>query len=89
MATSVYTSGSILIKIYMLKDFFMKKMVESQMKGIPEEQKQKVLEMVSKNPEFFNKIAEEVKKEIDNGKDQMSATIEVVSRYKEELKKIL
>lgn len=73
----------------MLKDFFMKKMVESQMKGIPEEQKQKVLEMVSKNPEFFNKIAEEVKKEIDNGKDQMSATIEVVSRYKEELKKIL
>lgn len=73
----------------MLKDFFMKKMVESQMKGIPEEQKQKVLEMVSKNPEFFSKIAEEVKKEMDNGKDQMSATMEVVSKYKEELKKFI
>lgn len=67
----------------------MKKMLESQLKNIPEEQKEKVLEMVSNNPEFFDKIAEEVKKEIEAGKDQMSATMGVVSRYKEELRKLI
>ena len=63
-------------------------MLESQLKNVPGEQKEKVLGMISKNPDFFNKIAEEVKKEMDNGKDQMSATMEVISKYKEDFKKL-
>ena len=73
----------------MFKDFFLKKMLDSQLKNVPEEQRQKVIEMISQNPDFFNKIAEEVKKEVDAGKNQMSATMEVVQRHKSELEGLL
>jgi phage/plasmid-associated DNA primase len=72
----------------MLTNFFIKKILGQQLKNIPEEQKEKILKIISQNPEFFNKIIEEVKKEINSGKDQMSAVIDVISRYKEEIKKL-
>lgn len=66
----------------------MRKMLERQLKGVPKEEQEKMINMISKNPEFFQKIAVEVKAKMDGGKDQMAATMEVMQKHQEELKKI-
>lgn len=72
-----------------LKNFVMKKMLKSQMKGVPEDQQDKILAMMEKNPELFQKIAMEVQEEMKHGKDQMTASIHVMQKYQDELKKIM
>ncbi|MFZ2522499.1 MAG: hypothetical protein WAZ44_02630 [Minisyncoccia bacterium] len=72
-----------------MKSFFMRKMLSSQLKGVPEAQQEKLVGMVEKNPDFFQKIAIEVQEEMKKGKDQMSATMEVVKRHESELKNIM
>ena len=59
------------------------------MKDIPKEQRDKFIEVVEKNPDFFQKIAEEVQVEMENGKDQTTATMEVIQRYQSELQNIV
>ncbi len=63
-------------------------MLERQLKGVPKEDQEKMISMISDNPEFFQKIAEEIKSKMDSGQDQMKATMEVMKRHQEELKKI-
>jgi len=70
------------------KDFFLKKMIKSQAKNVSDEDVDKMLEVFNKNPELFKKIAEEIKAKTESGKDQMSATMEVMGKYKEELEKL-
>ncbi|MDD5050190.1 MAG: hypothetical protein PHV93_00415 [Candidatus Pacebacteria bacterium] len=73
----------------MLKEFFLKKMLQSKMKDVPAAEQEKILMLVEKNPELFQKITLEVQEKIKEGKDQMSATMEVVGRYQEELKGLM
>ncbi len=73
----------------MLKEFLLKKMMKSQMKGVPEAEQEKMMKLVSENPELFQKIAIEIQEKVKNGKDQMSAMMEVMPKYQEELKKII
>jgi len=68
----------------MFKDFFIKKALENQMAGVPEDQKEKMIEVVQKNPELFKKMAE-----MDKGKDQMAAVMEVGKKYQTELKELM
>ena len=70
----------------MLKEFLMKKMMKSQMKGIPEAQQDQIIAIVSKNPELFQKIAQEVKAEMDKGVEQQAATMKIMQKYQNELK---
>ncbi len=72
-----------------VKDFFMKKMLEKQLKDLPADQREKMIAVISKNPEFFQKIAEEIKKEEKAGKNQMAATMEVMRKHQGELQKIM
>ncbi len=64
-------------------------MLESQLKNVPAEQKEKIMKAISENPEFFTKLAEDVKKEMDSGKDQMAAVMAVLPRYQDELRKMM
>jgi hypothetical protein len=67
----------------------MKKMMQSQMKDVPPEQQEKMLSMIEKNPDLFQKIALEVQEKVKGGMDQMAATMEVAKRYQDDLKKIM
>jgi hypothetical protein len=69
-----------------LKNLLMRKMLQSKMKDVPPEQQEKIFAMIEKNPEFFQKIGVEVQEKIKQGKDQMSATMEVMSKYQDDLK---
>ena len=73
----------------MLKNFLMKRMIKSQMKNVPADQQAKILSMVEKNPELFQKIAKEVQTEMKSGKNQMAATMEVMKRHQNELKGLM
>jgi len=73
----------------MFKEYFIKKAVEKQMKDVPKAEQEKIMELITKNPELFQKMAVEIKAEMDNGKDQMAAVMEVGKRYQEDLKKLM
>jgi hypothetical protein len=74
-----------------IKDFFVKKMLKSQLKksGLPEAQQEKLLEGMMKNPELFEKIAKEIKALEKQGKSQMVASMEVMKKYQSELREVM
>jgi len=64
----------------------MKKLLERQMKDVPEEQKQMIMEMVENNPELFEKIAKEMQAEMNqNGNNQMAAAQKILPKYQMEI----
>jgi hypothetical protein len=65
-----------------------KKALESHLKNIPEGDKEKILSMIQKNPEFFSKLGVAIEEKIKQGKDQMTAAMEVAQQFKEELKNL-
>jgi hypothetical protein len=72
-----------------IKTFLMRKMLSNQMKGVPQAEQDKVFAMLEKNPDLFQKIGLEVQNEMKNGKDQMSATMEIVKKYEKDLKNLI
>lgn len=64
-------------------------MLKQQMKNVPKDQQEKILKLVSENPELFQKIGSEVQEKMKQGKDQMTATIEVMKAHQDELKGIM
>ncbi|MEI7810526.1 MAG: hypothetical protein WCI41_03155 [bacterium] len=57
--------------------------------GVPEAQIDMVITMMEKNPDLFKKIAEEIQVKIKGGMDQQTASMEVMSKYQDELKKLV
>lgn len=73
----------------MFKDFIMKKLLDRQLKNIPEEQKEKIMKLITEKPELFQKIAMEAQEKMKQGKSQEAAMMEVAQAHKDELKDIL
>lgn len=73
----------------MIKDFFVNKMLEKQLAGMPKEQQEMIKEAVKKNPELFKKIAEETEAQVKLGKNQMYAAFEVMKKYQKELQQTM
>ncbi len=71
------------------KNMMMKQMLKSQMKGLPEDQQEKILKAIEDNPEFFENIAKRIEQRIKEGKDQMSAAMEVMRENQDELRKMM
>jgi hypothetical protein len=70
------------------KNLLMRKMLKSQLKGVPESEQNKILDMVEKNPDFFSKIGVEVQEKMKTGMSQMDAVMEVMKNYQTDLKKM-
>lgn len=69
-----------------LKQFALKKVLESQLKNVPEEQRKMIMEMIEKDPALFEKIAKEMQEEMKkNGNNQMSAAQKVLPKYQKEI----
>ncbi|MEK7149974.1 MAG: hypothetical protein AAB736_00010 [Patescibacteria group bacterium] len=64
-------------------------MLKSKMKDLPEAEQDKMIQAIEKNPEFFQNVATEVQAKMKEGKDQMTATMEVMRKHQEELRKIM
>ncbi len=73
-----------------LKNFALKKVLDSQMKNVPPEQKQMIMEMLEKDPALFEKIAKEIQEELKkNGNNQMAAATKVLPKYQKEILAIM
>lgn len=72
-----------------IKDFFLKQMLKSKMKGVPESQQKQILDLVESNPDFFKQIGEEVKKKMKQGKTETEATFEVMREHQAELQRLM
>lgn len=74
-----------------IKDFFVKKMLKSQLKksGLPEAQQEKLIEGMIANPALFEKMAKEIKELEKQGKNQMAASMEVMKKYQNDLRDIM
>ncbi|MEZ4104531.1 MAG: hypothetical protein R3B60_04600 [Candidatus Paceibacterota bacterium] len=69
-----------------LKQFALKKVLESQLKNVPEEQRKMIMEMIEKDPALFEKIAKEMQEEMKkNGNNQMAAAQKVLPKYQQEI----
>ncbi len=71
------------------KNVMMKQMLKSQMKGLPEDQQEKIIGAIEKNPEFFENIAKKIEQKMKEGKDKMSASMEVMRENQNELRKLM
>lgn len=72
----------------MLKQFLLKKMVQSQLKSVPEEMRPMVMNLVEKHPDLLMKLAEDFQAEMKTGKSQQDAFMAVAAKHQEELKKL-
>jgi len=73
-----------------VKNFAMKKLMESQMKNVPEDQRELIMTMVEKDPALFEKIAKELQAEMkNNGNNQMAAAMKVLPKYQNEILTIM
>lgn len=73
----------------MFTSFIAKKMLESQLKNIPEDQREKIISAFEKNPELFKKIAIDIQEEMKKGANQMTAAMNVAGRYKNDLQALM
>lgn len=59
------------------------------MKGVPQEQQDKIIEAIEKNPQFFEDVAKKIQQKMKEGKDQTSAAMEVMRENQDELRKMM
>ncbi len=64
-------------------------MLKSQLKGIPEAEQDRIIDIVTKNPQLFEKIGKEVQEKVKGGMNQMEATKRVMDKYKSEIEKVM
>jgi DNA-binding phage protein len=73
-----------------VQDFFLRQMMKAKMKDVPEAQREQIMALVTKNPELFKKIGEEVDRRVKKGGEpQMKATMEVMKKYRAELSQLM
>lgn len=73
-----------------IKNFAVKKLIQSQMKNVPADQQQMIMEMLEKDPSLFEKIAREMQAELKiNGNNQTSAAMKVLPKYQTEIMKVM
>ncbi len=73
----------------MIKEFLLKQMVKRQLKGMPEAEIDRIVDLVGKHPEIFKKIGDEIKAKVKAGRSEQAATMEVMRKHQSELKKVL
>lgn len=72
-----------------IKNFMLKQMLKSKMKGVPPDQQEMMMKLVEENPEFFKKIGDEIKQKQKEGKGETEATMEVMRKHQHELQKLM
>jgi len=59
------------------------------MKGVPKEQREQMTALVTKDPQLFKKIGEEIERRKKGGESEMKASMEVMKKYRAELSALM
>ncbi len=69
-----------------MKDFLIKKALATELKDLPQEDRDKLLKIVQNNQDLLQKVASEIEENVKAGQDRVSTTMEVMQKHKDELK---
>lgn len=72
-----------------MKGKAVQKMFEKQMKDVPEDQRNALMSMMEKNPEFFENIAKEIEEETKKGASQMAAGMKVMRKHQGKMQQLM
>ena len=70
-------------------NFIMKKMVKRQIKDMPQDQQEMIMNLVEQNPELLKTISTEIQAKTKKGIDQQSAMMQVMMDHKDELQRAM
>lgn len=69
-----------------VKNYAIKKLVQSKMKNVPADQQALIMGLLENNPELCEKIVKEMQAELKtNGNNQMQAAMKVLPKYQKEI----
>ena len=71
------------------KNFMLKQALKGKLKDVPEAERERLLAVMEKNPDFFKKIGEEVQRRVKGGQSEMAATMVVMREHQRELQKLM
>jgi hypothetical protein len=72
-----------------IKDFMMKQVLKHKLKNVPEAQREMIMGLMEKNPDFFKKIGEEIEKRKSSGQSEMEATMAVMRENQAAFQKLM
>ena len=70
-------------------NFVMKRMVKRQIKDMPQDQQEMILNLVEQNPELLKTISVEIQEKVKKGIDQQAAMMQVMMDHKVELQQAM
>jgi len=68
-----------------IQGFLLNQYAKWKLKDVPEAQREQMTALISKNPELFKKIGEEIERRKKGGESEMKAAMEVMKKYRTEL----
>ncbi len=71
-------------------NFFIKTLLKKKLKGsVPDDQLDMFIEVVEKNPEFFERMVKEIQSKVSTGVSQQDASMAVLKNHQDELKTLM
>jgi hypothetical protein len=71
------------------QNFLLNQYAKWKLKDVPEAQREQMMQLVTKDPELFKKIGEEIERRKKGGDSEMKASMEVMKKYREELARLM
>jgi hypothetical protein len=71
------------------QSFLINQYAKWKLKDVPKEQREQMTEMVTKDPQLFKKIGEEIERRKKGGENEMKASLEVMKKYRTELSSLM
>ncbi len=68
-----------------VQSFLIKQYAKWKLKDVPEAQREQMTELVSKDPQLFKTIGEEIERRKKGGESEIKAAMEVMKKYRAEL----
>lgn len=65
--------------------FLLNQYAKWKLKDVPADQREQMTALITKNPELFKKIGEEIERRKKGGESEMKAAMEVMKKYRAEL----
>lgn len=71
------------------QSFLLNQYARWKMKGVPKEQREQMIALVTKDPQLFKKIGEEIERRKKGGESEMRAAMEVMKKHRTELAELM
>lgn len=71
------------------QNFIINQYAKWKMKDVPKERREQMTKLVTKNPQLFKEIGEEIERRKKGGENEMKASIEVMKKHRSALSELM